>query len=156
MHKLSRFLTALAIAAIASVLYVTTAPGAQQAAPPIGVKFAALQKQVRTMQTHLRALQERTTLLKREVSWTLEMIETARRLGETCLAALSADEFQNTWTQIDRLAVNLGAQPIFGQQTAVNDFKACQGLAVPRPPLDPAVAPTVAPLKAVILWLNGG
>jgi hypothetical protein len=155
-HKKSRFLTALGIVAIASVLYVTSAPGAQQARPPSGAQFAALRKQVRTLQTHLRALQERTTLLRGQVSWTLEMIETAIRDSETCLAAVTADDFQNTWSQIDRLAVNLGAQPIFGEQTALSDNNACQGLSVTRPPLDPAVAPTVAPLKAVILWLNGG
>jgi hypothetical protein len=150
------FLTALGIAAIASVLYVTSAPGAQQARPPSGAQFAALQKQVRTLHTHLRALQKRTTLLRSEVSWTLEMIQIAIRDSETCVAALTADEFQNTWSQIDRLAVSLGAQPIFGQQTALSDYNACQGLSVTRPALDPAVAPTVAPLKAVILWLNGG
>jgi hypothetical protein len=151
-----RLLTALAIAAIASVFYVTSAPGAQHATPPSGAQFAALQKQVRTLQTRLRTLQERTTLLRSEVSWTLEMIETARRYYGTCFAALTADEFQNTWSQIDRLAVNLGAQPIFGQQTAVSDYNSCNSLSIARPPLDPAVAPTVAPLKAAILWLNGG
>ena len=152
---LARFVSALAIAAIASVLYVTSAPGAQHAAPPSGVQFAALEKQVRGLQTHLRTLHEKTKLLRSQVIWTLEMIETAQRDGETCFAALSADEFQNTWSQIDHLAVNLGAQPIFGQQTAVSDYNTCQGLSVLRAPLDPAVAPTVAPLKAFILWLNG-
>jgi hypothetical protein len=154
--SMRRFLTALAIAATAAVLYVTSAPGAQQAVSPSPVKFAALQQQVHKLQTHLRALQARTTLLTSQVNWTLEMIETARRNGETCLAALTADEFQNTWSQVDRLAVNLGAQPLFGQQTAVSDYNACQGLAVSRPSLDPAVAPTVAPVKGLILWLNGG
>jgi hypothetical protein len=153
---MTRLFTALAIASIASVLYVTSAPGAQHAPPPRDVKFTALQKQVRTLRIHLRALQARTTLLTSQVSWTLEMIETAMRDGETCLAAVTADGFQSTWSQIDRLAVNLGAQPIFGPQTAVTDYNTCLGLSVPRPALNPAVAPTVAPLKAVILWLNGG
>jgi hypothetical protein len=151
-----RFLTALAIAAIASVLYVTSAPGAQQDAPPSGVQFAALQKQVRALQTHLHALKERTTLLRSQMIWTLEMIETATRDGETCFAALSADEFQNTWSQIDRLAVSLGAQPIFGPEAPIDDYNRCRGLSLVRPPLNPSVAPTVAPLKAFTLWLNGG
>jgi hypothetical protein len=151
-----RFLTALAIAAIASVLYVTSAPGAQHAGPRRGKQLATLQKQVRDLQKQVRALQARTTLLRRQVVWTLEMIETATRDSETCFAALTADEFQNTWSAIDRLAANLGAPPYFGTQRAVGDKSACEGLSIPRPPLNPSVAPTVAPFRALILWLNGG
>jgi hypothetical protein len=54
------------------------------------------------------------------------------------------------------LAVGLGAQPIFGTQTALGDYSACKGLTISRPPLNPSVAPTVAPLRAFTLWLNGG
>ena len=151
-----RFLTVLAIAAIASVLYVTSAPGARRAAPPSSTQFAALRKQVQVLQTHLNALRGRTTLFRSQVVWTLEMIEIATRDGETCFAALTADEFQNTWSQIDRLAVRSGAPPIFGGQTPIDDKKACEGLSVPRRPLNPSVAPTVAPFEAFILWLNGG
>jgi hypothetical protein len=151
-----RFLALLAIAAVASVLYVTTAPGAQQAGPPRGKQIAALQKQVRAIQKQLQALKERTTLLRSQVVWTVGMLENVIRDGETCFAALTADELQNTWSQVDRLAISLGAPPIFGTQTAVGDKNACQGLSVPRPPLNPSVAPTVAPLTAFILWLHGG
>jgi hypothetical protein len=135
------------IAAIALVLYVTAALGGNQAGPPTRKQFAALQKQVRT-------LQRRTMLLRSQVVWTLQMIETAQRDGETCFAALTADEFQNTWSQIDHLAVSLGAPPTFGTQTAIDDKNACEGLSVPRPPLNPSVAPTVAPFRSLILWFN--
>lgn len=151
-----RFLTALTIAAIASVLYATSAPGAQRAAPPSGAQFTALEKQVRTLRTHLQALQERTTILRSQVVYTLKMLETAMRDGETCFAAVTADEFQNTWSQIDRLAVGLEAKPIFGTQAAVDDYSACRGLGVARASLDPSAAPTVSPVKAFIAWLNGG
>jgi hypothetical protein len=151
-----RLLTVVAIAAVASVLYATSAPGAQQAEALRARQFVALQKQVRAMQKRLRALQRRTTLVTNQIVWTLEMIETAMKDGETCFAAVAADEFQNTWSQIDRLAVSLGAQPIFGIQTALDDRNACRGLSVPRPPLNPSVAPTVAPFKGLIVWLNGG
>jgi hypothetical protein len=151
-----RFLAVLAIAAVASVLYVTSAPGAQQAGPPRGKQVAALQMQVRALQRQLQALKERTTLLRSQVLWTVGMLENAMRGGETCFAALTADELQNTWSQVDRLAISLGAPPIFGAQTAVGDKNACQGFSISRPPLNPSVAPTVAPLTAFILWLNGG
>jgi hypothetical protein len=151
-----RFLAVLALAATASVLYVTSAPGARHAAPGTDQQIAALQRQVWALQKQLRALRERTTLLRGQVVWTLEMIETAMRDGETCFAALTADEFQNTWSQVDRLAVGLEAPPVFGEQTAVGDHGACQGLSVARPPLDPSVPPTATPFRAFIAWLNGG
>lgn len=150
-----RFLSVLAIAAIAVSLYASSAPGARQGRAESNTEVVALEKQVRTLQKQVRTLQERTTLLRSQMVWTLEMIETARRLGETCLAALTAGEFQNTWSQIDHLAASLGAQPVFGAQKALDDRKSCEGLSVPRPPLDPSVAPTVAPLDGFMLWLNG-
>ena len=151
-----RLLAVITIAAVASVLYATAAAGAQQTGTVRARQFVALQKQVRAMRKQLRALQQRTTLFRSQVVWTLEMIETAIRDSETCFAALTADEFQNTWSQIDRVTVSLGAQPIFGIQTALDDRNACQGLSVPRPPLNPSVPPTVAPFKGLVGWLNGG
>jgi hypothetical protein len=152
-----RFLSVLAIAALTVSLYASSAPGARQAraGAQTSTEVVALQKQVRVLQKQVRELQGRTTLLRSQMVWTLEMIETARRLGETCLAALTADEFQNTWSQVDRLAVGLGAQPVFGTQMALDDRKSCQGLGVARPPLDPAVPPTVGPFDGFMLWLNG-
>jgi len=151
-----RFLTVVAIAAVASVLYATSAPGAQRAGTLRTRQFVALHKQVLAIRKQLRALQRRTTLLRSQVVWTLEMFETVLRDSETCFAAVTADEFQNTWSQIDRVAVSLGRQPIFGIQTALDDRNACHGLGVPRPPLNPSVAPTVAPFKGLMGWLNGG
>lgn len=153
---MKRFLIGLGIAAVTSVLYVTSAAGAQPAMTPSARQFAGLQKQVRVLKTNLRALQERTRLLKSQMVWTLEMVETVTRDRETCSAALIADEFQNTWSQIDHLAGDLGAAPIFGPQTAVSDRSACAGLGIPRPALDSSVAPTVAPFNAFILGLHGG
>jgi hypothetical protein len=151
-----RLVPLLAIAAIASVLYATSAPGARQAGSPRVNQVAALQKQMRVLQKQIRGLQERTTHLRSQVIWTLEMIEAVIADGDSCLAALAADEFQNTWSQIDRLATRLGTPPIFGAQTAIDDKKACQGLSVLRAPFNPSIAPTVAPFEAFIRWLNGG
>jgi len=151
-----RCLIVLAIAAITLVLYVTAASGGRHAGPPRARQFTALQKQLGELQKQVRTLQERTTLLRSQMVWTLEMIETATRDGETCFAALAADELQNTWSQIDRLAASVGTPSIFGSQTAVSDKRACEGLSVPRAPLNPSSPPTVAPFKAFIGWLNGG
>jgi hypothetical protein len=151
-----RFLTALTISAMASVLYVTSAPGAQQAGTVRARQFVALQKQVRSVQKQVRSLRERTARLKSEVVWTLEMLETAMRDSETCFAALTADEFQNTWSQIDRVRVSVGGHPTFGIQSAVDDRNACQGLGLQRPPLNSMATPTVAPFKGFIGWFNGG
>ena len=152
---MKRFLSVLAIAAIAGSLYASSAPGARQAGAQEGFQVAALQKQVRVLEKRVRALEGRTALLRSQTVWAMQMIETARRLGETCLAALTADEFQNTWSRIDRLAAGLGAQPVFGTQSALGDRSACEDLSVPRPPLDPSIAPTVAPFDGFMLWLNG-
>jgi hypothetical protein len=151
-----RFLAVLAMTTIGLGLYVTSAPGAQKAQPPMDAQLLVLQRQVRAMQKQVRTLKERSTLLRREVVWTLEMIETATTDGETCFAALTADAFQSTWSQIDRLAVSLGAQPVVGPQTAIDDRNACLGLGVSRKPLNPSILPTVAPFQAFIGWLNGG
>jgi hypothetical protein len=152
-----RFLAVLAIAAIASVLYATSATGAQPAGHPRSHQLVALQRKVRAMQREVLALRETTTLLRREFDWTLEMIETATRDSETCFAALTSDAFQSTWSQIDSLAATLGAPPVFGSQTAVDDKNSCQGLGMKRAPLNPSLPPTVAPFQAFIgWWLNGG
>lgn len=148
-------LPVLGIAAIASVLYVVTAAsGGQHARPPTGRQFAALQQQVRTLQMQVRTIQQNATLLKRQVGWTLQLIEDARIHGQACFVALTADEFQNTWSQIDHLAVSAGEPAIFGTQTAIDDKNACRELAVPRRPLSPSIAPTVTPLSRFMLWLH--
>jgi hypothetical protein len=153
---MTRFMAVLAMATIALGLYAASAPGARKAALPRDEQFVVLNRQVRVMQKQVRALRERTTLLRSEVVWTLEMIETAMRDGETCLAALTADAFQSTWSQVDRLAVSLGASPVFGSQATVGDKSSCEGIGVPRATLNPSVPPTAAPFQAFIGWLNGG
>ena len=147
-------LAVLAIAAIASVLYVTVASGGQRAGPPTGRQFAVLQKQVRTLQKQVRTVRQHTTLLRRQVDWALQLIEHIRVHGEACFVALTADEFQNTWGQIDHLAVDVGEPAFFGTQTAIDDKKACRDLSVPRPPLNPSIAPTVTPFRRFMLWLH--
>ena len=158
----TRFLTALAIAAIASVIYATSAPGAQHAEGN-ATQLASLQRQVTVLQKQMTVLKrqeqgfrKRTTLLLGQVVDTVKWLEEALRDGDTCLAALTADEFQNTWSAVDRLAAGLGSPAYFGTQTAVDDRRACSGLGIPRPPLDPSTAPTVAPFRAFIAWLHGG
>jgi hypothetical protein len=77
--------------------------------------------------------------------------------GDACLAALTSDELQDTWMQVDKLGVNLAQPAIFGVQSAINDKQACEGLfdpKVPRAIVSPGTVPNIAPFNSMITWIN--
>jgi hypothetical protein len=55
---MKRFLMLVAVAAVAGAMYVAAAPGSQQAAPPTAAQFAALKKQVASLNKSLKALKK--------------------------------------------------------------------------------------------------
>jgi hypothetical protein len=139
---MSRFLLVLAIAAVAGFFYVTAAPGGMQSGPT-PKQFAALKKQV-------AVLNKKVKNLNFELGGNFE--------GDACLAALTSDELQDSWMQVDKLGVNLAQPAIFGVQSAINDKQACEGLLqpkVPRPVVSPSTVPTSAPFSTLIAWLAG-
>ena len=53
---MKRFLTLIAVTAVAGAMYVAAAPGSRQALPPTAAQFAALKKQVASLGKKLKAL----------------------------------------------------------------------------------------------------
>jgi hypothetical protein len=147
---MKRFLAVLALATAGAIVYVTAAPGGLQASPTTA-QFTALKKQVAALQRTTKQLKKADIILAGGIE--------GNYLGEGCAVALTADELQNTWLEIDHLATNLGQVPIFGSQTVLNDKRACEKLSqpsVPRMPINPAVTPSVAPyFTNLINWLEG-
>jgi hypothetical protein len=138
---MQRFLIVLAVAAVAAFFYVTAAPGAMQSGPTLK-QFAALQKQVKLLNTKVKSMD-------------YELVGNYE--GDACIVALTSDEFQNTWGQIDKLAGTLSQPAIFGPQTAINDKQACEGLfdpKVPRAIVSPGTVPNIAPFNSMITWIN--
>jgi hypothetical protein len=138
---MQRFLIILAVAAVAGFFYVTAATGSGMQSGPTLKQFAALKQQVTVLNKKVKSLNY-------EIQGNYE--------GDACIVALASDAFQNTWGQIDHLAVNLTQPAIFGAQTAINDKQACEGLfdpKVPRSGVSPTTIPTVAPFNGMITWI---
>lgn len=124
-----RFLAAVvALAAIAAL-----AVPAAGAATPTARKIAALQKQVATLTKQVKFL-------------TAEL--NANYSGDACLAASTADTFQQTW-------LFAGTYPATstGPAVAEKDFS-CANIRVTRQPPTAGRAPTVAPFQAILTWIG--
>lgn len=147
---MKRFLMLMAVAVVAAAFYVTAAPGGLRQAGPTARQFAALQKQVHTLQATTAQLKKQTKLLQNDLG--------ANWQSDACIIGLTSDEFQDTWSQIDGLAVKVAQPTIFGPQTALNDFGACEGLSqpkVPRLPVNSTQVPSVTYYGTLIHWIHG-
>jgi hypothetical protein len=82
----------------------------------------------------LRSLQAQITSLKKQVTTLKKQARTDRSFAigafvySGCSWAVTADALQNTWTKLD---AQLGTT-VFGAQTPVNDYTACQAVQVVR------------------------
>lgn len=144
----SAILAGLCAGALAAALVVALAvPEAAVSADPTNAKIAALQKQVRTLQTQMRTAQRSIGFLNQQLALNFE--------GDTCLGAQTADLIQGTWGVIDQVAQTAQARTYFGPQTPVLDYNNCADLAqpdVPRPGIK--VPPTIEPLRPLLQWLH--
>jgi hypothetical protein len=83
----------------------------------------------------LRSLQAQITTLKKQVKTLQKRVKTNENLAlgtlayNGCSIAVAADAFQGTWTALD---ARLGAPPLFGTQTPVDDFGLCQAFSIVR------------------------
>jgi hypothetical protein len=83
----------------------------------------------------LRSLQAQITTLKKQVKTLQKQVKADRNFSVASLAysgcsfAVTADAFQGTWTALD---ARLGAPPLFGAQTPVDDFGVCQAFSIVR------------------------
>ncbi len=124
-----RFLAATVALAAAAALAVPVAG----AATPTEKKLAALQKQV-------TALTKQVKFLRAEVE--------ANYSGDACLAASTADAFQQTW-----LFVGTFPATSTGPAVTEKDFS-CASIRVTRQPPTVGRAPTVAAFQAILTWIG--
>jgi hypothetical protein len=106
----------LALAAILAVMLVPAAP-----ATAAGPTLKSLQAQITTLKKQVKTLQKQ---VKADRNFSL-----ASLAYSGCSFAVTADAFQETWTALD---ARLGAPPLFGAQTPVDDFGVCQAFSIVR------------------------
>jgi hypothetical protein len=99
----------------------------------------------------LRSLQTQITSLKKQVRTLQKQVKADRNFAlgafvySGCSWAVTADALQGTWTALD---ARLGAPPLFGAQTPINDFGICQDFKIVRAPNQNP--PTVAVFQALL------
>ena len=71
---MKRFMLLVGVAAVAGAMYVAAAPGSRQASPPSARQFAALKKQVASLNTKLKALTKDEKAVKRAAVAAVEYI----------------------------------------------------------------------------------
>jgi hypothetical protein len=122
----------LLVLAAAVALAVAAAPVAG-AATPTQKKLAALQKQV-------TALTKQVKFLRAELD--------ANYSGDACLAASTADTFQQTWLFV-------GGFPPATTAPAVSEKDySCANIRIARQAPAPGRAPTVAAFQAILTWIG--
>jgi ABC-type transport system involved in cytochrome c biogenesis permease subunit len=107
----------LALAAILAAVMLVPAASATAAGPTLKslqAQITTLKKQVKTLQKQVKANQN---------------FSLASLAYSGCSFAVAADAFQGTWTALD---ARLGAPPLFGTQTPVDDFGVCQAFSIVR------------------------
>jgi hypothetical protein len=105
-----------ALAAVLALALVVAAP-----ATAAGPTLRSLQAQITTLKKQVKTLQKR---VKANENLTLGTLAYSG-----CSFAVTADAFQGTWTALD---ARLGAPPLFGTQTPVDDFGVCQAFSIVR------------------------
>jgi hypothetical protein len=106
----------LVLAAVVALMLVPAAP-----ATAAGPTLRSLQAQITTLKKQVKTLQKR---VKANENLTLGTLAYSG-----CSFAVTADAFQGTWTALD---ARLGAPPLFGTQTPVDDFGVCQAFSIVR------------------------
>lgn len=121
--------------ALAAVLALTLV-----AAAPAGAKGPTL----RSLQAQITSLQKQVKTLKKQAA-TDRNFALGAFAYSACGWAVAADALQGSWTALD---VRLGAPPLFGTQTPVDDFGICQSFKIVRAPNQNP--PTVGVFQALL------
>ena len=127
---------AVVVAAVALVV-VTSAP----AATPLEGRVTTLQRQVTALQRQVRTLQRQMREARNDA--------VAGQVLGFCVAAITADAFQTTWTAINQAE----GRTIFPAPQTINDRGICSSIRVPRQPT--LVPPTISPFSALFALLGG-
>src|SRR5919204_5564138 len=104
----------------------------------------------------LRSLQTQITSLKKQVATLKKQVRNDRAFAigafvySGCSWAVTADALQNTWTKLD---AQFGTT-VFGAQTPVNDYTACQAVRINRARTQ--VPPTASVFQALLDIFKSG
>ena len=101
----------LAIAAFAAVVLLVASPASARSTK--GPTLKSLAAQVKSLQKQVTTLKKRAATDESVIGLTLEY--------SVCAVAVTADTFQDTFTQLG-----------YGAQTPVNDYKSCQDFQIVR------------------------
>lgn len=137
-----------AIAALVAVGLLLVGAGSASAASPVEKKIAALQRQMNTLEKQNASLQKQVTKLKKDVTTAQDVGIASLQFG-ICLAAITGDALQNTWTVINQVA----GRTIFAAPATLSDQGVCLSNRIQRQPTQ--VPPTIAPLNSLLNLLNG-
>ena len=107
----------LVLAAVVALMLAPAAPATAAKGPTL----RSLQAQITTLKKQVKTLQKKVKANENLTLGTLAY--------RGCSFAVTADAFQGTWTALD---VRLGAPPLFGTQTPVDDFGVCQAFSIVR------------------------
>ena len=98
---------------------------------------------LRSLQTQITALQKQVKALKKQVKADRNFA-IGSFVYNGCAWAVTADALQNTWTKLDQ---QFGTT-VFGAQTPVNDYTACQAVRITR--ARSQVPPTASVFQALL------
>lgn len=127
-----------ALAAVLALALVAAAP-----ATAAGPTLKSLQAQITTLKKQVKTLQKRVKAN--------EDLAFGSLAYSGCSFAVTADAFQGTWTALD---ARLGAPPLFGTQTPIDDFGLCQAFSIVR--AKNQNPPTVGVFQALLNIFKGG
>jgi hypothetical protein len=136
----------LIAAALAAALLVAAAP--VSAAPSLAKKVAALQTQVNAIKKQNATLKKQVAKLQKDDTAVKEGVSAAI-VFSGCLAAVTADAFQNTWSGTNQATV----KTTFNAPGTVGDPGLCTELRVLRQPAQ--VPPSIYPFNALLTLFTG-
>jgi hypothetical protein len=133
-------LRSLLAAVAALVVLAAIATPVAGAATPTEKKLAALQKQVTALTKQVAAQTKQVKFLTSELD--------ANYSGDACLAASTADAFQQTW-------LFAGTYPSTSTAPAVTEKDySCANIRVTRQPPTAGRAPTVSVIQTILTWIG--
>lgn len=152
---------------LAAGALAATAGQAQAGPSPDEQRIAALERQVASLTSQVRAaspevqsqtgrriaaLERRVSTLERRATTLQRQLTQSRNIAAAgifyaqCLTAVTADALTGTWSVVDQIAQGLQGRTYFGQQAAVNDYRACSSNRITR---QQGVTPSVSPFSAL-------
>jgi outer membrane murein-binding lipoprotein Lpp len=151
---MKRIAVVLAVALLATGAGTAAAGTTKQQRSDTAAVIKDLGAQVKALQSSVKKLQSQVKTLQKNQKGDETAINLAF-ISEACLTALTADAFQGTWAYVDQLMTAQGKPVVFGPQSVVNDYGACQLLQSAAIVHTIGQPPTVTSFAALITWIHG-